>query len=95
MQDNPRSVPLKAVAKANGLELDIVEVEQPPSADYHKLNHQGKIPTFQGADGYILSECIAIAIYRTYPTTFLKPCHPSTMMNYTIIKQLSLSETPC
>jgi hypothetical protein len=40
----------------------------PAPADYHKINSQGKIPSFEGADGYILSECIAIAIYRMYCT---------------------------
>jgi elongation factor 1-gamma len=54
------------VAKANKLDLEIVEVETGvnASADYKKLNKLGKIPTFQGSDGYVLSECIAIAIYR-------------------------------
>jgi len=33
------------------------------SDDYRKLNKLGKVPTFEGADGYILSECMAIAIY--------------------------------
>lgn len=34
------------------------------STDYLLLNKLGKVPTFQGADGYVLSECMAIAIYR-------------------------------
>ena len=32
--------------------------------EYRKLNKLGKVPTFEGSDGYILSECLAIAIYR-------------------------------
>lgn len=36
------------------------------SDDYRKLNKLGKIPTFVGADNYVLTECIAIAVYCTY-----------------------------
>merc|ERR1711977_558566 len=35
------------------------------SAEYLKINKLGKVPTFVGADGYTLHECIAIAIYIT------------------------------
>jgi elongation factor 1-gamma len=53
------------VAKANKLNLEIVQTATGSSApaDYLKLNKLGKIPTFVGSDGYVLSECIAIAIY--------------------------------
>lgn len=37
------------------------------SAEYLKINPLGKVPTFQGEDGFVLSECIAIAIYREFP----------------------------
>lgn len=62
---NPRSVAIKAIAKANNIDLEIV-TENPAegvSADYLKINKLGKIPTFVGADGFTLSECIAIAVY--------------------------------
>jgi len=64
---NPRSTALKAVAKANNLDIEIVntEPEKGVSTDYLLLNKLGKVPTFQGSDGYILSECIAVAIYLT------------------------------
>ncbi|KAF2431599.1 eEF1-gamma domain-containing protein [Tothia fuscella] len=64
---NPRSTALKAVAKANKLELEIAKTTpaEGVSADYLLLNHLGKVPTFKGADGFVLSECIAIAIYLT------------------------------
>jgi glutathione S-transferase len=53
------------VAKANKLELDVVTVDTAnPTAEYLKYNKLGKVPTFVGSDGYVLSECIAIAIYR-------------------------------
>lgn len=34
------------------------------STEYLKLNKLGKVPTFEGADGFVLSEAIAIAVYR-------------------------------
>ncbi|KAL1878087.1 hypothetical protein VTK73DRAFT_8138 [Phialemonium thermophilum] len=63
---NPRSTAIRAVAKANDLELKVVEVDTTnPPADYLKYNKLGKVPTFVGDDGYVLYECIAIAIYVT------------------------------
>ncbi|KAI9679076.1 MAG: hypothetical protein M1829_001746 [Trizodia sp. TS-e1964] len=64
---NIRATAILAVAKANDLKLDIVEFDLSKGvpADYLELNGLGKIPTFQGSDGYVLSECIAIAIYIT------------------------------
>ncbi|KAF1986753.1 eEF1-gamma domain-containing protein [Aulographum hederae CBS 113979] len=66
-EGNPRSVILLALAKANKLDIEVVDlpVEKASSADYQKLNKLGKIPTFEGEDGYVLTECIAIAIYLT------------------------------
>ena len=37
------------------------------SAEYLQLNKLGKVPTFEGADGFVLTECIAIAVYRKCP----------------------------
>jgi len=63
---NPRSTAILAVAKANGLDVEFVETDTAnPSAEYLKYNKLSKVPTFVGADGYVLSECIAIAIYVT------------------------------
>lgn len=62
---NPRTTMLLAVAKENELELETV-CEDPGkgvSAEYLRINPLGKVPTFQGNDGFVLSECIAIAIY--------------------------------
>jgi elongation factor 1-gamma len=66
-QGNPRSPAILAVAKANNVELEVVETEPVKglSAEYLKLNKLGKVPTFVGADGYTLHEAIAIAIYST------------------------------
>lgn len=53
-----------AIAKENKLDIELVETQPPvESSDYLKLNPLGKIPTFEGANGFILTECIAIAVY--------------------------------
>lgn len=63
---NPRSTAILAVAKANGLEVEVVETNtEKPTEEYVKYNPLSKVPTFVGADGYVLSECIAIAVYIT------------------------------
>ncbi|RDL35123.1 putative translation elongation factor eEF-1, gamma chain [Venustampulla echinocandica] len=64
---NPRSTAILAVAKANNVELEVVETEPAKglSPEYLKINSLAKVPTFVGADGYTLSESIAIAIYIT------------------------------
>ncbi|KAJ2900175.1 Elongation factor 1-gamma 1 [Zalerion maritima] len=63
---NPRSTAIKAVAKANNVELEIIEIDTiSPTPELLAANKLGKVPTFEGADGYTLSECIAIAIYIT------------------------------
>ncbi|KAG9233723.1 putative elongation factor 1-gamma 2 [Amylocarpus encephaloides] len=64
---NPRSTAIHAVAKANNVDIEVVEIEPAKgvSADYLKINKLGKVPTFVGADGYTLHESIAIAIYIT------------------------------
>jgi elongation factor 1-gamma len=61
-------VAAQVVAKANGLDLEVVEVATGANAtaEYLKINPLGKIPTFVGADGYVLTECIAIAIYSKF-----------------------------
>lgn len=68
-QGNPRTTSLLAVAKENGLDIEFVETEPAKgvSTEYLKLNKLGKVPTFEGADGFVLSETIAIAVYREYP----------------------------
>lgn len=66
-QDNARSTVLLAVAKENNLDIELVETRPPNvSQDYLKLNPLGRIPTFVGSNGFILTESIAIAIYCTF-----------------------------
>ncbi|KAL4789088.1 glutathione S-transferase [Aspergillus venezuelensis] len=64
---NPRSLAILAVAKANKLDLEVKTIasSKDASPEYLELNPLGKIPTFVGADGFILTESIAIAIYVT------------------------------
>lgn len=57
------------MAKANKLDLEIVDTDNrkgPLDTEYLKLNKLGKVPSFVGADGYELTESIAIAIYSTF-----------------------------
>lgn len=63
--ENPRTLPLRVVAKANKLDIELVHTEPAKgvSDDYRLLNKLGRVPTFQGSDGYVLTECMAIAIY--------------------------------
>ncbi|KAI1096820.1 eEF1-gamma domain-containing protein [Rostrohypoxylon terebratum] len=65
-EQNPRTTAILAVAKANGLDLDIVEVDTAnPTPEFLKVNPLSKVPAFVGSDGYVLTECMAIAIYIT------------------------------
>ncbi|KAJ5600319.1 elongation factor 1 gamma domain-containing protein [Penicillium hetheringtonii] len=64
---NPRTISVLVAAKHNDLDLELVETqpnaEANSSAAYRKIHPLGKIPAFEGANGYTLSEAIAIAIY--------------------------------
>lgn len=55
------------MAKEDKLELEHVSEPygEKSSPEYLKLNKLGKIPTFEGQDGFVLTECMAIAIYST------------------------------
>lgn len=70
-QGNPRSTAIRAVAKANGLDLQEVETDlAQPTEEFTKANPLKKVPAFVGADGFTLTECIAIAIYGTWYSGF-------------------------
>ncbi|PGH03915.1 hypothetical protein AJ80_08617 [Polytolypa hystricis UAMH7299] len=63
--DNPRTTACRVVAKANDLDVELVETAPgTKEAEYLKVNALGKIPSFVGANGFVLTECIAIAVYR-------------------------------
>lgn len=56
---------LLAIAGANNLDIDFIETNPdfPLSAAYLQINPLGLVPTFEAADGWILTEVIAIAIH--------------------------------
>ncbi|KAI1744419.1 glutathione S-transferase [Xylaria scruposa] len=65
---SPRVFAILAVAKAHGLELEVVQADKQDGANYEqllKINPLGQVPTFVGADGFVLTECIPIALYIT------------------------------
>ncbi|KIW19990.1 hypothetical protein PV08_00565 [Exophiala spinifera] len=63
-EGNSRSTVLLVLAKNANLDIEFVEV-RPPKVDaaYLKLNPLGRVPTFVGRDGFVLTEVMAIAIY--------------------------------
>ncbi|KKK14188.1 hypothetical protein ARAM_003578 [Aspergillus rambellii] len=71
LPDNTRSIAILVAAKSNDLELELVETQANPAADfntsaeYTQIQPLGKIPAFVGANGFSLSEAIAIAVYVT------------------------------
>ncbi|KAH6658479.1 glutathione S-transferase [Truncatella angustata] len=65
---NPRTTAIMAIAEAHGIQLDIVNATRAEEKNFKKLleiNPLGQIPTFVGKDGWVLSECIPIALYIT------------------------------
>ncbi|KAA8643246.1 hypothetical protein EYZ11_008504 [Aspergillus tanneri] len=71
LPDNPRTIAILVAAKANDVDLELVKTEADvsaafnQSAEFTKINPLGKIPAFEGANGYTLTEAIAIAVYVT------------------------------
>ncbi|KAI2699199.1 hypothetical protein CBS147325_3935 [Penicillium roqueforti] len=55
--DQCRTIAIKAVAKDNGLDLDICEMPRTPG--HLSISKFGKVPAFQGADGFKLFELIS------------------------------------
>ncbi|PYH48234.1 putative translation elongation factor eEF-1 subunit gamma [Aspergillus saccharolyticus JOP 1030-1] len=69
--ENARTIAILVAAKANDVELELVKTEPNSSSEfnssaaYRRIQPLGKIPAFEGANGYTLSEAIAIAVYVT------------------------------
>jgi Glutathione S-transferase, N-terminal domain len=62
------------------LDIEIVETKPPvQDIEYFKLNPLGRVPTFVGANGYILTETMAIAIYCMSKLSLIRPVHHSKM----------------
>ena len=86
------------MAKANKLDLEEVDYNKAKeSSEYLKVNPLNKIPSFEGSDGYILTEAMAIAIYGKLatPPRHLAQMSHFCMMRHIINSQLSLSEDTC
>lgn len=66
--DQPRTIAIKAIAKANNLDLKIIE--EPKTPAHFAVSKLGKVPAFVGEDGFELFECIAIAIYSASMPSF-------------------------
>ncbi|KAF2104157.1 hypothetical protein NA57DRAFT_29693, partial [Rhizodiscina lignyota] len=66
-QGNARTTGIMAVVKANNLKVELVQTNPANglSSDYLAMNKLGRVPTFEGNDGYVLTESMAIAIYLT------------------------------
>lgn len=89
------------------MELELVKTEANStaafnqSAEYTKLNPTGKIPAFEGANGFVLSEAIALAVYGTLYNKNIHSLAYSVLaarLSYDeciIIFKLSLSELHC
>ncbi|EXJ77838.1 elongation factor 1-gamma [Capronia epimyces CBS 606.96] len=92
VRDNPRTTVSLVVAKENNLDVELVAPRK-DDPEYRKLNPLGKFPTFVGADGDVLTESIAIAIYfasQNEKTTLLG----KTKKDYAaVIRWLSFSNT--
>lgn len=66
LQENGRTIAVLVAAKHNDLDLELVNTtpnSASPNAEYAKIHPLGKIPAFVGANGFTLTEVIAIAIY--------------------------------
>jgi hypothetical protein len=67
LQENGRTIAVLVAAKHNDLDLELVNTQANSavntSAEYLKVQPLGKIPAFEGANGFTLSEVLAIAIY--------------------------------
>ncbi|ODM20399.1 hypothetical protein SI65_03452 [Aspergillus cristatus] len=69
--ENGRTIAVQVAAKSNDLDIELVKTEANSaasfnqSAEYTKVNPLGKIPAFEGANGFVLSEVIALVVYVT------------------------------
>ncbi|KAJ5554622.1 hypothetical protein N7513_004581 [Penicillium frequentans] len=68
LPENGRTLSILVAAKHNDLDIELVQTQPNASAnssaEYRKVQPLGKIPAFEGANGFNLSEVIAIAIYE-------------------------------
>lgn len=64
-QGNARTTVLLVVAAENNLDVELIETnpDNELSVEYMRLNPLGRIPTFCAADGWVLTEVVAIALH--------------------------------
>ncbi|KAL4872634.1 hypothetical protein BDV12DRAFT_210529 [Aspergillus spectabilis] len=93
----PRSTTILALAKFNNLDLKIIYADKKHKEAFAKLceyNPVGQVPTFVGADGYVLTECIPLTLYfasqNNSPTTLLGNSNSDTL---SILKWMSFANS--
>ncbi|KAL9038602.1 MAG: hypothetical protein Q9214_005212, partial [Letrouitia sp. 1 TL-2023] len=93
---NPRTTAILAVAKAQGVKLDIVIHDRNDKESHSQLlqvNSLGQVPVFVGADGYVLTECIPIALYITSLSDTTTLLGSSRRDYYNVLKWMSLANS--
>ena len=96
VQVSPRATGILAVAKAQGLSLDVVYADQEEKENHDKLlqvNPLGQVPVFVGKDGHIMTECIPIALYLASQSDNTKLLGSTRQEYYEIIKWMSLANS--
>ena len=64
LQNNTRTYAIRAVAKANKLDIEYIDFTPiKDTAEYIKLSPLKLVPVFEGSDGYVVTEAIAVAVY--------------------------------
>jgi len=75
------------IAQMNSLDVELVETNPNKGnfpQDYtSKINRLGKIPSFVGADGFVLNEVLAIAVYCKFSAVLLALFSLSSLPTYT------------
>lgn len=92
----PRAIGILALSKHMGLEIEVVEtahhLDGVPEL-YLNINPLGKTPTFVGADGLVLTECMAIMLYVASQDPGSTLLGPTQLDFIQIIKWMSLTNT--
>ncbi|KAH8807217.1 glutathione S-transferase [Xylogone sp. PMI_703] len=99
---SPRCFAILAIAKAHGLDLKIVHADKDNLENYAKLrqvNPLGQVPVLVGADGFVLTECIPIALYTDRAKKVTSQSDTTTLLGssrrdyYSILKWMSLANS--
>lgn len=67
--DGAKVLRIVAAAKVNGVDVEVVRTmprEDTSAPEFRAKFPMGKVPAFEGADGFLLSESRAIAQYGEY-----------------------------